>query len=287
MPHTKEWPPSVTALVTGLGHRADRLNSPGASGVPVLSAEELRPLLLVQGSASDQPRPAHRSMVEMIRQADEGDRIPFRVQCLVTAGDEEQPYVLSFRLGCHQLFDVCATVRTLMAYYEAREGLPSGLADITSDWLAERTNRVGYGDDEMEESRDREGKEATELVRNAIVAVSDITEAPLTTRILGSDNLAYSSHRATVAGRATWLFCQTYGNPVAPSYRPELATLFECRARDLLAEAFIGEVGYRFGLSGEGSGGAYRQLPASRIPGALTHLPTPSMIQLGGPPSLE
>ena len=84
MPHTKEWPPSVTALVTALGHRADRLNRPGASGVPVLSAEELRPLLLVPGSASDQPRPAHRSMVEMIRQADEGDRIPFRVQCLGT-----------------------------------------------------------------------------------------------------------------------------------------------------------------------------------------------------------
>lgn len=276
---------AVEELINALGHRAENFgNNSKAVGLASRTGG-LRPLLLfgVSNSMSSinrhpQLEAGFGSVSDFLLGYNGLDHgIPSKVRSLISVGKESiHPAIAEFKL-CPHTFDVLATAKTLIAFYEGREKLPAGFAEVVADWLLYKTKRFGYGN--YEPNLDAEGKRAVTLVSNALISVSAIAEVPLLNSIFrversGSEldpNFAYSSNHLYTVGRATRVFCREFVSPRGNSYNPVLADMFEWEARNVLAILFAQNFGYAHGIDSE-SVKRWDDLPSPMLPGALTHI---------------
>lgn len=269
---TKTWPESVTRLIEAVGAVGIELDQPTSVTTMVEFSNQLPKLFLLEGrSSSTAPIAGYESMIDFFANAwPFNDKIPWGMQCLITIGDSHRPFFIQLEPKPHP-FDVMATAETLLAYYEAKEQLPSGFAEAVSRFLMLMTNRAGYGDAEMERHQDQKGREAVKLFREAICDVSDITETPALLQIVEDRSFAYSSRCGYLSGTATRRYCQMICRPDSPFFNEVMASIFEWKAREVLTWDFVGNVAYEYGINPENT--TYRNLPRSPMIGALAHLP--------------
>lgn len=287
---TTAYPEAVLKLIEALEWRANNLNQPSSTKDLVQEPEELPIVLLLDGTnSSTESFAGYRSMTDFLANSwPNNDTIPWRMMCLVTIGEGVRPHFLPLSNAQHP-YDVLATAATLLSYYEGKEKLPSGFAKEVSNWLMDKTNRVGYGTEDMERHADQLGREAVELFCKAILSVTDVTETPIVAKIFeystGRGRFAYSSDQSSVIGKATRLFCRTFCLEGHERFNKVLATLFEWKARELLTWQLLHQVGYRYGLDPETT--TYGNLPRSSMVGAFAHLPSQPALELPGPDALE
>lgn len=273
---TKTWPDAVDDLIEALEWRAERMGQMPSTTVLSETSEELPQLLLFCGPAVDTWNSqdtfvGHESMIDFLANSSPGcESMPRQVMCLVTIGDSFRPHMVSFGLDGYN-FDVLVTATTLLAYYEAKEKLPNGFTKEVITWLMQETHRIGYSSEEQERYCDQIGQRAVMLFREAIFSVSDVRETPILMKIFGEERFAYSSRRLGVVGRATRLFARTFCQPGQDSYNEVLADIFEYKAREVLTRFFVGQIAYKYDIDPDTM--TYKNLPRSKMVGALAHLP--------------
>lgn len=290
---TATYPKAVKDLIEALSWRAERFGQTNSAQSLGDQIEKLPMLFLMEKPYlttfdDGEGIAGYDSIIDFLANASpDSDNFPHQVMCLVTIGDSHRPHFKAFRQVKHA-YDVRATAATILAYYEGKEKLPAGFTKEAIDWLTGETSRLGYGTEDSEDYKDKKGQEAVALFYDAILSISDVTEAPMLMQIFSHScpdaNFAYSSQSYTV-GRTTRLFCRTFASPVSEHYNEILADMFEWKARELLTWSFLRNVGYKYGLDVEAT--TYRTLPPPRIAGALTHLPMASALNQHGSNLLE
>jgi|GEM_PF-6021102 len=286
------YPDAVHKLIEALDWRAQYFNQTPPTKALAEYPVDLSQLLLFESPGIDtwnkqDTFPGYRSMTDYLANAQPNSKtFPHRVMCLVTIGDSVRPHFTAFEHHQHT-YDVRATAKTVLAYYEAREKLPSGFTDITISWLQQATINASHGGIGSNEAK--KSQLAVALFYDAILSVSDLMEAPLLMQIFqhtgDQPNFSYDSNWPYVVGRATRLFCQTIASPSTTHYNESLARMFEWHARELLTWHFLRSIGYKYQIDPEKT--TYRNLPPSTMLGALAHLPTPLALDPPGPDRLE